>query len=434
VVNILCALVLYKTVVRDLKQNRILAGLAIALLFFTLHPHSYPSLTFWSHNSFNFPFGTLLILWMYNEIHRAETISKLKLILLGIGSGILSIAQMYFFAWLAAAIVTVVVYSILRQNSIKQSVISGMYTGIGGIIGIILMMLPIYREIPRFMVWLTGIITHLGLYGSGASGVYSLSLLSTSMAYWWSSIRLMVILLLGSLIFLGILFYWHRKSKQSIPAADFAMVLGLLFHIALVLVLMTKAALKLRYSLSLAAILPVLVFMILKLLEPTPWKINKAVSVFYGLILVGVVTSMVAQMQLADRRAFQEQDAQIAKVEAINRLAREKGVDEEDLVVVYAYSVPMKCAGMLQATNWTGYFQQELSEMCPNQFAIWDSAIELNTAVPVRDIEDIDWDIVIWPGNGTNLPEYLYSIGATTIPDSWHVRRAKWFFIRPIDE
>jgi hypothetical protein len=371
----------------------------------------------------------LLILWLYHEIHSAENISRLKLVLLGVGSGILSIAQMYFFAWLAAAIFTIIVYSILRKNSIKQSAISGMYVVLGGLIGITLMMLPIYREIPRFMVWLTGIVTHLGLYGSGASGVYSLSLLSTSIAYWWSSIRLMVILLLATLILLGLIFYWSRKNRFLIPAADAAMVLGLLFHISLVLVLMTKAALKLRYSLSLAAVLPVIIFLTIKLLESVSWKLNKFMGIFYVLVLVGVISSLITQMQLTDRRAYQEQDAQIAKVEAINRLAMEKGVEEEDIVVVYAYSVPLKCAGMLQATNWTGYFQQELGEMCPNQFAIWDSAIELNTAVPVRDIEDIDWDIVIWPGNGTNLPEYLYSKGAISIPASWHVRRAKWFFI-----
>lgn len=143
---------------------------------------------------------------------------------------------------------------------------------------------------------------------------------------------------------------------------------------------------------------------------------------------------MVTEIQLAGHRAYLEQDAQVAKVQAINRLAKEKDVPEEEIVVVYAFSVPLKCAGLLQATNWTGYFQQEMRELCPNQYAIWDSAIELNTAVPVRDIEDIDWDIVIWPGNGTNLPEYLYSKGAITIPDSWHVRRNKWFFIHPVGD
>jgi hypothetical protein len=336
---------------------------------------------------------------------------------------------MYFVAWLLSLIFTVAVYSMRRNNNINQAITSGMYASIGGLIGITLMLIPIYKEIPRFLVWLTGIVTHLGLYGSGEPGIYSLSLLSTGIGYWWMTIRPMVILLFSSLFLLGLFAYWIRKTGKTIPASDFSMVVGLLFHIGLVLLLMTKAALKLRYSLSLAAILPVLVFLVLKLVESTPWKIQNILPFFYMMILLGVGMSLVSQMQLAKLRSYQEEVAQLAKVQAINRLAKEKKVNEEDIVVVYAYSVPLKCAGLLQATNWTGYFQHEMTEICPNQHAIWDSAIELNTAVPVRDIEDIDWDIVIWPGNGTDFPDYLYSKGAITMPDSWHVLRSKWFFI-----
>ncbi|MGE5642587.1 MAG: hypothetical protein ACM3Y8_06195 [Byssovorax cruenta] len=432
--NVFTAVVFYKTVVRDLTHNRILAALALSLLFFTLHPHSFPSLTFWSHNSLNFPFGTLLLLWLYRELRDREAIRPEKLILLGLGSGILSVAQMYFVAWLVSLIFTIVVYSLRTGRGWKQAAVSGLYVTVGGMIGILLMLLPIYKEIPRFMVWLLGIITHLGLYGSGESGVYSLRLLSASIGYWWTTIRPMILLLIATVILLGLLIYWSRRTIVAIPAADFAMLVGLLFHTGLVLLLMTKAALKLRYSLSLAAILPVLVFLVLKLLESTPWRINRFLPLFYGVALVGVVASMVSQIQLADQRAYQEQDAQLAKVQAINRLAKEKKVKEDDIVVVYAYSVPLKCAGMLQATNWIGNFQKEMNEICPNQYAIWDSSIKLNTAVRVRDIEDINWDIVIWPGNGTDLPKYLYAKGAITIPDSWHVRRSKWFFIHPIAE
>ncbi|HSJ89098.1 MAG TPA: hypothetical protein VK909_17945, partial [Anaerolineales bacterium] len=410
--NLFTAVAFYRTVVKNLTHNRILAALALSLLFFTLHPHSYPSLTFWSHNSLNFPFGTLLLLWLYRELCGGELIRPGRLILLGIASGILSVAQMYFVAWLVSLIFTIVVYSLRTGRGGKQATISGLYVTTGGMIGILLMLLPIYKEIPRFMAWLMGIISHLGLYGSGESGVYSLTLLSASIGYWWTTIRPMILLLVVTVILLGLIVYWSRRTTVTIPAADFAMVLGLLFHTGLILLMMTKAALKLRYSLSLAATLPVLVFLVLKLLESTPWRIHRFLPFFYGALLVGTVTSMVAQMQLADQRAYQEQDAQVAKVQAINRLAKEKKVKESGIVVVYAYAVPLKCAGMLQATNWIGNFQKEMNEICPNQYAIWESSIKLNTAVPVRDIDDIDWDIVIWPGNGTDLPNYLYAKGA----------------------
>ena len=62
VVNLICAILLYRTAITTLKHDRILGGIALSLLFFTLHPYSFPSLTLWSHNPFNFPFGTLWLI------------------------------------------------------------------------------------------------------------------------------------------------------------------------------------------------------------------------------------------------------------------------------------------------------------------------------------------------------------------------------------
>jgi len=174
--------------------------------------------------------------------------------------------------------------------------------------------------------------------------------------------------------------------------------------------------------------------LVLQLLETTPWKTFQLRRGFYGIVLVGVVVSLISQIGLQAQRAFVEQDAAIAKMQAVRRLAKEKKITEEEVVVVYAYAVPLKCAGLLQASNWIGSFKKEISVVCPNQHAIWDSNIELNISEYATDIEDLTWDMVIWPGNGTNLPDYLYSIGAINIPQSWHIRRSPWFFIHPIAE
>lgn len=428
-INIACALAFYQIILRDLKQYRFLGAIAIPLLFFALHPYSYPSLTLWSHNSLNFPIGTLLLLWLYSEMRGSVQIRPLKLMLLGIASGILSIAQMYFFAWLAMAIFTLAVYVLRREQSIGKAVASGAYVTLGGLIGITLMLIPIYEALPRFLAWIIGIVTHLGVYGTGESGFFSAELLSVGIANWWGSIRAMLLLLLASMIFLGMFGYWSRRNGKTLAPEDFAMLSGLVFHIVLILFVLSKAPLKLRYSLSMAAILPVLLFMILKLFQSTPWKGQWLQAPLHGLILLGVIASLFTQVQIAERQAYIEQDAQLARVQAINRLAQEKNVKEEDLVIVYTFSTPLKCSGLLHAMNWTGNFKTELGQLCPNQHAFWDSTIELNMPVPQPHIDQIDWDLVVWPGNGSNLPEHLESIGATIIPDSWHVRRNKWFYI-----
>ena len=434
VVNILCAFVLYRSAFTTLKQNRILGGIALSLLFFTLHPYSFPSLTLWSHNSFNFPFGTLWLVWLYLELRRGEILSPRRLVLLGFAAGILSMAQMYFLAWLVSGIFTVFIFSLRLNQNFRKSLAYGMYMLFGGVLGIISMLIPIYKELPRFVAWLTRIITYQGLYGSGEKGIYSLSFIPLSINFWWNNIRPMLIILLVTLAILGLILWWKRSSGEKIEPSVFAMISGLLLQIGLILLLMSKAALKLRYSLSLAAILPVLILLVLQLLETTSWKTLQFRRWFYGLVLVGVVISLISQIGLQAQRAFVEQDAAIAKMQAVRRLAKEKKITEEDVVVVYAYAVPLKCAGLLQASNWIGSFKKEISVVCPNQHAIWDSNIELNISEYATDIKELTWDIVIWPGNGTNLPQYLYSVGAINIPQSWHIRRSPWFFIHPISE
>ncbi len=432
--NIACAFVFYKTAIKTLKQDRIVGGVAIALLYFALHPYSFPSLTLWSHNSLNFPFGTLWLIWLYMELRRDQEVPRSKLLLLGLAAGVLAMAQMYFAAWLVSGAFTVFLFSLRLNQSFRQAFASGLYLFAGGVIGILAMLVPIYKELPRFLGWLTRIVTHQGLYGSGEEGIYSLSFIPLAIGFWWENIRPMIIILLLTLAVLGFIAYWKNKSAQKISPGVFAMVCGLVFQILLIMLLMTKAALKLRYSLSLAAILPVLILLTLHLLETTPWRTSETKRIFYIIALAGVGFALISQINEQKQRAFVEADAAVAKAQAVTRLAREKNVSEDDIVVVYAYAVPLKCAGLLQASNWIGSFKEEISEVCPNQHAIWDSNIELNISEYATDIRDLTWDMVIWPGNGTNLPDYLYSIGAINLPESWRVRRSSWFFIHPVSE
>ena len=432
--NLLCAFVFYKTAINTLNQDRILGGVAIALTYFALHPYSFPSLTLWSHNSLNFPFGTLWLLWLFMELRKDQEIPRFKLLPLGLAAGILAMAQMYFTAWLVSGILIVFIFSLRLNHSFKHALASSLYLFAGGLIGILAMLVPIYKELPRFVSWLGRIITHQGLYGSGEEGIYSLSFIPLAIGFWWENIRPMIIVLLLTLVVLGMFAYWKNKVGVKISADVFAMVCGLLFQIGLLLLLMTKAALKLRYSLSIAAILPVLILLTLHLIETTPWRTNQWKRTFYMIVLAGVALSLIREIGLQKQRAFIEQDAALAKTQAVTRLAREKNISEDEILVVYAYAVPLKCAGLLQASNWIGSFKEEIAEVCPNQHAIWDSNIELNISEYATDIRDITWDMVIWPGNGTNLPDYLYSIGAINIPESWRVRRSSWFFIHPISE
>lgn len=436
--NIICVIVFYKTAATTLQHHQTLGGIALALLYFALHPYSFPSLTFWSHNSFNFPFGTLWLLWLYMELRSDEEIGSRKLMLLGFAAGILAVAQTYFIVWLFSGIFTIFVFSMRLNRNFKQAILSGAYMLAGGVLGILAMLVPVYKELPRFAAWLTRIITYQGLYGTGEKGIYTLAMIPISLSYWWAAIRPMTLVLIFTLMALGIFVLWHKSSAAKIPPGTFAMLVGLLFQTALVLLVLSKAVFRLRFSLSLAALLPVLILIVLKLSEMTPWGASKLKNSFYVAILIGVISALGCQISLQQGRASVERDAPFAKEQAVTSLAQRKDVSEKDIVVVYAFAVPLKCPGLLLASNWTGSFEKEIASLCPNQYFILDVNegldADFNTVRPIMDIRDIAWDLVVWPGNGSNLPEYLYSIGAINIPNSWHVRRDKWFFIHPIRE
>ncbi|MEO7838912.1 MAG: hypothetical protein ABIU06_06150 [Anaerolineales bacterium] len=290
--NMICVLVFYKTVCNTIKYDRVIAGIALALLYFLLHPYSFPSLTFWSHNSFNYPFGTLWLLWLFNELRRNEEIGWKKLILMGFAADILAVAQTYFIVWLVSGIFTIFVFILRLGKTIRQATLSSTYMLIGGIFGILTMLVPVYRELPRFAGWLTRIITHQGLYGTGESGIYTLAMIPISISYWWATIRPMMLILLSTLIALGWLIAWMRRSHNKIPPGIFAMILGILFQTGLVLFVMSKAVLRLRFSLSLAALLPVIILLVLKLSETAPWGGSKLKRLLYAAVIIGVISTL----------------------------------------------------------------------------------------------------------------------------------------------
>jgi hypothetical protein len=227
----------------------------------------------------------------------------------------------------------------------------------------------------------------------------------------------------------GLLANRARQLTTRIPPSSYAMVLGLSLQMGLLLIIFSKAAFKLRYTLALAAVLPVLFLLTINLFEIVTLRYSKWIGIFYAGILISMIIVLPQQMGLAQKRSYYEEDVLNTKIKVVDLLAEELGVANDKVIVVLAYGTPLKCNGMLEASSWTGYFKDEISAMCPNQYAIFDTDVKLNSAQPLSDIHDIDWDLVIWPGNGSNLPDYLDSVGAVNIPSSWKIHRSRWYFI-----
>ena len=429
VASLFTAAVLYHTAYSTLKHHRLAGAMALSFAYLIFHPQSFQSLTLWSHNSFNFPFGTLWLIWLYNELHKGTVLKKNKLLLLGFAAGILAIAHIYFFTWIAGGVLIIFLYSMFTNRSFKGSISGDLTFLMGTLVGIIIMLIPVYKELPRFATWLTEITFHTGMYGTGERGIFSLEVMMIAIRFWWTSIPLAMTLLMVAIVTSGLLVYRVRQQSVKIPPAVSAMIIGLLFQIGLLLILFTKAAVKIRYTLTIAAILPILLLLVIHLFEIIDVRKAKWARIVHITILLTMIITFPKQLNLALERSYYEEEVRGAKSKTVALLSQELGKQEQEVTIVYAYGTPLKCANLLTASDYSGHFQKEVSEMCPNQYGIYDTKIQLNPVQPLVDIRNILWDLVVWPGNGSDLPDYLNSVKAINIPSSWRVQRDAWYFI-----
>jgi len=255
--SLFTAAVFYHTAYSTLKHHRLAGAIALSSAYLIFHPQSFQSLTLWSHNSFNFPFGTLWLIWLYRGLYKGEEIRKSKLLLLGFTAGILAIVHIYFFTWVVSGVLIVFLYSRFTNQSLKLSISTSLTFLLGTLAGILIMLVPVYKELPRFAAWLTKITFHTGMYGTGEKGIFSFEVIMIAIRFWWTSIPLTMTLFVATIITSGLLFHQAKRQSIKVPPAINAMAIGLFVQIGLLLILFTKAAVKIRYTLTIAAVLPI---------------------------------------------------------------------------------------------------------------------------------------------------------------------------------
>lgn len=430
--NLLTVFLLYRTVTQTLQKDKLLTGLGLSLMYFAVHPQGFSSLVYWSHNSFNFIFGTLWLLWLYHETQTGQ-LSRRKGFLLGLMAGALVTTQLYLLPWLAGGAATAFFLALFREKSLRSALADGLVFSAGGMFGIALLLVPAYQALPRLIDWLARLIGSQGVYGTGEAGFYSPQLLPLSLGFWSEYAPVLMTALVLSLS-LTIVSLW-KAQRDGLPfsPANLALALGLTLQTLLLVLVLSKFFYRLRYLLSLAALLPILALLALKLAEQASLRVDW----LKRLALAGLLLSMAAflgqEITSQRKKALDEREAAISRSQVVSILAKQKDVEEKDLVIVYAFSTPLKCAGLLTANNWIRAFDDEIAALCPNQYATYDFKFdyELNTPHPIPQIEQIAWDVVVWPSNGSTLPEYLNSVGARSVPGSWGISRSQWFFIRP---
>lgn len=428
--NGLTAVLLYKISKAQIKVQPTLTGIAIALSYFAIHPWSMKMLTYWQHNALYFPLGTLWWVLLYKKMADGKFSNKDALIY-GIAAGIFANIQVFFIPFVFSSIIISFLYTWQRAQSLKKGMISAGYALAGSFAGVIAMLVPIYREFPRFWTWLIKVTFSENLYGDGKVSFFTFDAFLESMQRWRMDNE--IIILFGVLMVAGccIGLFYRQKYDVKLPDHLPPLLITLSLHIFVLLILLTKAYARPRFTLSLAAILPIAFLAILQLLELIPLKIKKTKQLVYLLLIAGAfLTARFEMLRQYEKHAL-EVDLAANRSVVVKLFAQKYDMKPDEIVIVYAYGTPLKCASLLLANDWLGSFDREISALCPNQHSFYTDGIlvELNSTRPLTNIANIEWDVVVSSGE----PKFLSLLDAdsmTNVPGKWGITRGTWFFIK----
>ena len=376
-----------------------LAAVAVAVLFFAIHPRGFASIVHWSHNSFSFPLGTLLGLGVFYLVVYKKGGTTAQIVLLGFSLGVLTAVQLYFLTWVVAAILALGTYNLLSDRGLKRALISSVQIGVSALGGFVIATLPIINRYPEFLSWIIRVGTHQGRHGSGPPGFISLETAVANFVALWGELRLLFILiglLIGVIVVMAIL---QRRSIKS-NAGFWAVALGFIVQIGLMSLLVIKHP-GVIYMQAVAAALPLLLAVIFSLMSFSGPRRESMRRLFKFSISILIF----AMFAFALTRSFIVHNAEAKHVgdavEEINTflgdLAQEHGHDRSSLTILGIYGMPTECLALWYGNQYAAYtLADEISSICSREliYDLWEERVILadGSSVP---LDQSEWDVII---------------------------------------
>src|SRR5574341_2592619 len=394
--NLLCILIFFRAAQSADQQGKAVRAAALATMYFAVHPSSLSATTVWNHNSFNFPFGTLLLLFLFKSLNKGSseaTINKSTLVGLGLGAGILASVTIYMAAWIIGIIIAIFVYYWLRNLSWRQTILAVALTGASGALGFFLAVLPVIDRIAVFWNWVYSIAAHQSKYLATPPDEPIPARLRNNLGNFYN---ILPILFLSTILVIGLallaFLLWRKQLREK--AGGWAITAGLSVQIIVLSIFFLDHPLREAYFLSMAAILPVLTMAVLMIWEhssPISKIMNTALS---GLVAIGIIVT--ATQSIVEQRdevsSFEASQAQAAK--SISNYAQAAGRSPTQLLVFWMYGTYSQCWGLRAGDTLSrNIFLKEINRICPNQYYLGNnlrSNINGNT-IPLQETK---WDMI----------------------------------------
>ncbi len=399
-----------------------LAAVAVAILFFAIHPRGFVSIVRWSHNSFSFPAGTLSGLGILSLVVYKKGGTKAQIVLLGFSLGVLTAVQLYFLTWVVAAITAIAAYNVLSDRGWMRALISSGQIGASALGGFVVATLPIINRYPEFLSWIIRVGTHQGRHGSGPPGFVSLETAAANFMALWVELRLLFILMGLMIGVVAVMAIIQRRSIKT-HAGLWAVALGIILQIGLMSALVIKHP-GVIYMQAVAAALPILLAAVFSLIQYS-FTQGKSIS---RLINFGISTVIFAFFAFALARSFILHDAETKYVGTavgdintyLDDFARGQGLDRSSLTVLGIYGLPLKCQALWYGNQYAGYtLADEISSICSRDliYDLWENRVVLadGSSVP---LDQSNWDVlVVYEAAFKDFPD-LAEVGEVVVSET----------------
>ncbi len=376
--SLACATFFFYTAKASKQLEDAFAAAALSMMFFVIHPDSFITLTLWSHNSFNFAFGTLLLIIQFRIFRGNTEVPLWKIVGLGLGVGVLTSITIYFAAWIAGAFAALITLYRLLKLSWRKTVIAGAMLIIASVAGFVLATLPVLNLYSSFANWMTGLVFHQGIYGEGATGITSPSLMLRNFSTLVQDLPvLFAVSALEFILFAYGLIRWRKDANKN--PGTWAMAGGLTLMLVLVIVAVTKHPGDI-YMLAGDAILPVLMITILDIFQNDPALNHLIRQIVAILLLGGLAISFSVSILTRNNYADSIQSAQTQTWKAIQSYGASISRSPENLNIYWTYGTYSPCQSLQFGDNGTSLeITNDIKTICDHQrgVSIWANRVKV---------------------------------------------------------
>jgi len=384
--------------IRDQTGRGLLASCGVAVSFFAVHPpDSFRALTWWSHNSFAFPGGTLLLFWLWLRLRKGETLSGTTAMTAGVLAGLLTAVQLYFGAWGIGVAGATGLYAWLRGEGWKEGVRKATASVLGLALGFFIGFEPVLHRFRDFYLWVDRLVSRQGRYGTGPEGISGPGPWLDNMGWLWNRGPL-PFLATGIILGLLVLAIRARRGTARTDPGWWALSIALIAQLVALWVAIGKHP-GTSYLLGVAAVLPILMSLALEAHLRAggrgPATAALAGAATLALFSVGMVASGAAHVRTVRQIALAE--------DVIAREIRERGQDvgvgRSQMTILWGYGVPSPCAALRFGDLYTGQsLQAETDAVCGGEwfYDVWSGLVDRPGAYQPLSLSE-DWDILIVP-------------------------------------